>query len=254
MDNTLHYIIKEIKNGRAYLFVGSGLSLNAQSKDSIRPSQMMLWSELAREFYKELGISDSEALSFPIPKLIQIYENRFDLRRRNDLIRRAVPDEEVEPGEIHRRLFNIKYFPWSGVVTTNIDTLIERTMAELGVKFTPIVYERDMPRTIGMPIYKIHGTISDEDTWIFSEEEYHTRVQPLFIDKLRSIFSEKTVIFVGYSLNDPDLDGILYYIKSRVGHYQRNSFLITTDINSQVKNYWKSRNIELITPSEFGLL
>ncbi|UZN08168.1 SIR2 family protein [Leptospira santarosai] len=253
ITNTLQYLVNEIKNDRAVLFVGSGLSLNSTPKDLSNPARMMLWSELMKKFCIELGFNESMENIYPIPKLIQIYENRFDLRRRNDIIRKAIPDEEVQPGEIHRRLFDLKLFPWNCVVTTNIDTLIERSLSNWNFKFTPIIYERDMPRITGVPIYKIHGTISDEDTWVFSEEEYHSRIQPLFIDKLRAIFSEKTVIFIGYSLNDPDLDAILYHVKYRIGHYQRNSFLILKESVTETREYWRKRKIEIISALELGL-
>ncbi|EHQ08199.1 hypothetical protein Lepil_3542 [Leptonema illini DSM 21528] len=246
VESLFRYIVSEIAEQRVVVFVGSGFSLNARPADN-RNLRMRTWDELKRMVQQRLGLSEKEAQKINTPRLIQLFESRFDLRQRNDLIAEAIPNDAVEPGPLHRELVK---FNWDSIVTTNIDTLIERAFKFEKRACTVISQEHAMARIKTMPIYKIHGSYEDEATWIFSEKEYNQNVQPLFIDKLRTIFAEKTVLFVGYSLNDPDLDAILYQIQARLGHFQRRAYLVSLDDQTIHRAYWLQRNIDIISASD----
>ncbi len=255
IQKTFEHLANEIQEERAVVFVGSGFSLNAVSIPG-KNAQMKTWDELKEMVLDQIEV-DSEKRKhlngINTPRLLQIYEQSTSTRRRNEIIKRAIPDADVLPSVLHKELVSIN---WASVITTNIDTLIERAFRKYAPLrlVTPVIYEHDMTYITGTPIFKVHGDYNNEDTWIFSEKDYNTRIQPLFIDKLRTLFAENTVIFLGYSINDPDLDAVLYFLKDRIRHFQKKAVFVTKDSDDLAEPYWRDRNIELLTASDLKAL
>lgn len=250
IQSDLNYLASEIRKGRVVLFVGAGLSRNAVPKSG-KSARMLGWDELKARFASELGWDQRRTDSVSAPRLIQMYEGKFGRDRRNQILREAIPNDDVEPGKIHSLVID---FDWHAIVTTNIDTMIEQAYGIAGREHSPVIFEEDLAKITANPIYKFHGSIEAQRTWIFSEREYNQEVQPLFVDKLRSIFAEKTVLFLGYGVNDPDLDSILYFIQKRIGHYQKKAFLLFKEDGDVNRFYWRDRNIELITNRDLEAL
>jgi len=104
----------------AALMVGAGMSRNAIRIDPTSP-QPPLWGDLLRNMRADLGLRDDEAPG--ALRLAEDYEETFGRGRLEGLIRGAVADASWEPGPVHERLLRL---PWTDVLTTNYDTLLER--------------------------------------------------------------------------------------------------------------------------------
>ncbi len=218
MDNKIHsthleHLAREIKKGKAVLFVGAGMSLNADTKILGEQEEFLLWPALSKKFQDELKGHYS---NIPAPKVIQLFESQFNIPERNRMIESGVPDKKYNPGSLHKELLDLEKFPWEAIVTTNIDSLIERSFDDMGITYTRVVKPEDFANIQGIPIYKIHGTIDDPDTYTFSEKEYleFAIKKPLFVSKLEQLFAESTFVFFGYTLSDPDL----LEIQNRIHH------------------------------------
>lgn len=97
-----------------------------------------------------------------------------------------------------------------GVITTNWDCLLENTFP----KFTTFIGQDGLiaGRSHGIAeIYKIHGCSSLPNSLILTEGDYaeYRRKNPYLSSKLLTIFIERPVIFLGYSLADPHIAEIL---------------------------------------------
>jgi len=97
-----------------------------------------------------------------------------------------------------------------GIITTNWDTLLESFFPN----FHTIIGQEELIFselfTIG-EIYKIHGCCSKPESLILTDEDYtkfHERNEYLAA-KLLTIFMEHPIIFLGYSLDDPNIQQIL---------------------------------------------
>lgn len=247
-----------IKSKKSILFIGSGFSLNAEKIHPHVSSKFLTWSKLIDKMLNGFSESADEIKSnHPYPHIIQLIEDRFGLQRRNRAIKNAIPDADYKPGVLHQEILNTRYFPWQAIITTNIDTLIEKTLLELDVAHTPVVQASDFTNISGIPVFKMHGSIEQEDSYVFSENEYldFETKKSSFVTKLRSLFLENNCLFLGYSLADPDFKQIYHSVEQVLG-FQRQSrptsytFMYSTpDYNVE---YWRKKSLIVLSKQTIG--
>lgn len=148
------------------------------------------------------------------------------------------------------------------IITTNYDTNIEYCMDnEISV------ISRDLSTINNIrgknKLYKIHGCINDEDMEgkifedkrdtriVITERDYHNfkaRNRYLFY-RTYSIFTEKKIVFLGYSINDPNIRGLLNdVIEEGNGKIDFQMYWINRDKLSNIdKSYYtKEYNLKII--------
>lgn len=93
------------------------------------------------------------------------------------------------------------------VVTSNLDRFLERAFAgDWPVATVPQLDQAQREHTI----LKFHGCRTDRNTWVLTRREYDALMhRPMVRDHLRSLYRSETLLFVGYGLQDPDLDALL---------------------------------------------
>ncbi len=114
-------------------------------------------------------------------------------------------------------------------ITTNFDTFLDETVFRKGEQGNHVlarpIRNADFNRVNrARVLLKIHGTIATnypEESIVITEDDYHRFLQQdrYIISKLYTIFCERTVVFVGYSLSDPNIQ----FIYNDVLFYQKNS-------------------------------
>lgn len=101
----------------------------------------------------------------------------------------------------------------SGIITTNYDTLLEnetdnfkRYVGQEELIFSPIQGYGE--------IYKIHGSVTDPASIVITTEDYDefNKRASYLAAKLLTIFMENPIIFMGYSISDPNIRLILEQI------------------------------------------
>ena len=115
-----------------------------------------------------------------------------------------------EYAEEIKKLKNISKKNLAGVITTNYDlffeTLFEDYKSFVGqdeLVFSPIQGIAE--------IYKIHGSVSKPDSIVINDQDYQSfnEKSKYLAAKLMTIFMEYPIIFIGYSITDPNIRGIL---------------------------------------------
>jgi len=97
----------------------------------------------------------------------------------------------------------------SGVITTNYDVLLESIYPEYAVYVGQEELLFNNISGIG-EIYKIHGSITKPESLVLTSSDYaqFEENESSLIAKLLTIFLEYPVIFMGYSLSDPNIRNI----------------------------------------------
>lgn len=111
---------------------------------------------------------------------------------------------------IDRELKLLKKINIDGVITTNWDQLLEQTFPD----YSKFIGQEELIfselYSIG-EIYKIHGCSSKPNSLVITEEDYQNfeSRNPYLAAKLLTLFMENPIIFIGYSLDDKNIQSIL---------------------------------------------
>jgi hypothetical protein len=202
-------LLRYMREGRCVLFCGSGLSAWAK---------LPTWKKLLEQIVKELSdeTPDNPDLSelsrlLEDGKLLEVADHCKEAlgpQRYYSILSEHLRGEAVAIPEPHKIIAQL---PFSAIVTTNYDKLLERSFAEVSSwPKTPTHQDVDMLGPLlfdgGFFILKAHGDIDRSETMILTTRDYQRIIHanPAFNSIFSAILYTKALLFVGYSLNDPD--------------------------------------------------
>lgn len=233
----------------AALMVGAGFSRNAglAAFDSPKPP---LWGDLLRVMRDELGLDQNTAPG--ALKLAAQYEAMFGRGRLEGLIRRLIPDASWVPGELHLRLLRM---PWTDVLTTNYDTLLERGADRItDPAYEVVLTPTDLARTRAPRIVKLHGTLPSHTPFVITESdyrEYPTLFAP-FVNLARQVLIENDICMLGFSGDDPNFAAWTGWVRAEIAPYSRTLFLVgILDLTGETRDAYLQRGITAIDLAPF---
>lgn len=257
-------LVESFKDGKGGLFIGAGLSQKAGL-----PSWKELLSELIEQAEnisykpnKEFIDNCKELLKDSSKYLIlaQVLKDYLQDTFRKYIIEKY-SDNCPEPTTDHIQLIQ---YPYQFIITTNYDTLLENAYVKSHGKQAKVHTFKDSPDIAydlwnGRPfILKAHGDANKaQQGIILTESDYR---QILFQEKgyqsiLQSLFTTKTILFLGSSLSDPELRLLLSYIHSSFhgGGPTHYALISEKEMNTVEAESWrKNFNIQIIpySPSD----
>lgn len=197
----------------ASVMVGSGFSRNA-SPTSPSAREMPTWPQMAKSlcvllyadaskesYERTLGEATSTS---GFLRLAQEYKAAFGQTALNEQIRALVPDLEYDPGDLHEMLLQL---PWTDVLTTNWDTLLERAALDVfDENYDVIRTHSEIASSTRPRIVKLHGTLPAHEPFIFTEDDYRTypRLHAPFVNLVQQTLMESTLCLIGFSGDDPN--------------------------------------------------
>jgi hypothetical protein len=115
-----------------------------------------------------------------------------------------------------------------GVLTTNVDHLLEK--AFLGAWPALAKVTGDIVRRRHY-ILKIHGTLLDRASWVFTRDEYDRAMyaDPKLQTAFYAVFHGSPVLFVGYGLADADFDQVLARVRVFAGEQPPRHFALIAE-------------------------
>lgn len=132
-----------------------------------------------------------------------------------------------------------------GIVTTNWDNFLESLFPDYKVFVGQNELLFSNTQAIG-EIYKIHGSASRPASLVLTEEDYEGfhAANPYLAAKLITIFVEHPVVFIGYSLTDPNILELLRGITRVLGQDNlvklQNNLIFIQRANGQPAQYSKT--------------
>jgi len=168
------------------------------------------WEELAHfvhsKFLREVAKYDKDsALDFlskrDFPAVFQICKDA-NLSLYNSLMVRSFGAPQTTP--IFDRLIQLLAgMTPLHLLTTNVDEVSEKRLPCITVQRSNIERVPDLIHAQTAFICKLHGTISAVETTIFTRDDYATLIGSVsYLKTIEQIFSDCSVIFIGYGLRD----------------------------------------------------
>lgn len=214
-------IAEKMKLGKAVVMVGAGFSKNAKQV-RYTTKKFLQWNELGDIFYKKIyGKKPSEEKKptyyHNVMKLASMVEECFGRSVLNDILLSSLPDEEYEPGILHKKLLQLN---WADIFTTNYDTLLERTRKYVyNRRYKVILTKEDLVYTKGPRIIKLHGSFPSTKPFVITEEDYqrYPRESSVFVNTVKQDLIENLMCMVGFSGDDPNFLNWIDWIRENLG-------------------------------------
>lgn len=234
-DSAYAQLVEAIRRGPLAL-VGTGLSMACNY-----PS----WSTLLEELQAEADVINPRSpkstaiVSSMNDKLWEAQEYRDRIgpgRYRTYLSDRFKPNGHPLSESIKK----LVQLPFKSFITTNYDALLSQAIVSLsGAAAKSIVWnnqfaireffhELNDPSVPHRTVLHLHGRYDDPDSIILTEFDYVSQyaANDTSTRRLFALFSTQCLVFMGFSLSDPDLMLLLRQVQATLGHGRPRHFAI----------------------------
>lgn len=291
MNNDIKELFKNFKK-RPVAFIGSGLSKRYLNSPT--------WEELLKNCFKVYNDNDAEFGLLKInyknnyPKIAYLIEKDFNYYFVKNVITKSNKElyniyfqnkqlidsgsisplklyisyklKDLKTNEIYKqeRLSLTSFLnKCANIITTNYDELLEHNC-----DYSTIVGHNKLilDECVGYgEIYKIHGSVSDPNSLILTEDDYNkfNDKKSFYHARLLLSFIEQPIIFIGYSITDNYILNILSDVDSNLTDRQKNILatrIIFIDYSSEANTpkitVVREKNISMtkITTNNFKMI
>lgn len=205
MQDHLEALAAAIRERRAMLFVGAGVSISVGL-----PS----WSMIVKHMAEELDIPAPILEGISYQTLAEFYRLRSgSIGPLRSWMDRSwhISEEKIAASHLYRLIVELD-FPI--IYTTNYDRNIEAAFDIYGRAYSRIANAKDIAaaNSQNTQIVKFHGDFDDDSSLVLAETDYFNRLRfdaPLDVKFMADALG-RTVLFVGYSMSDINIRLILH--------------------------------------------
>lgn len=235
--NKVAAIKNAIDEDRLVIFAGSGVSVE---------SGLPIWSELVMGMKDKLNFIP-ENLDDAL-KTAQILYNEKGEKEYYDIINNLIfKNSSNKPNPIHEIIFELNP---QHVITTNYDTFFEEIINNKGLDFSIVVKDEDLPYgKFKNLLIKYHGDFQNHNIVLketdFLEFSINNPLKEVFV---KSLFSNKVILFVGYSFSDINLKILNQEIRHILQKHHQRTYLINTSkaLSVSETNYYENIGVNII--------
>lgn len=241
-DQSFLALARRILAGRCVLFLGAGASISSGA-----PSGGELAGILARDVLlaelPDYGLGDVVDIAAGTVGRPEVDKYIVDLLK------------PLQPSDDLRQFVTL---PWRAIYSVNFDDLVEKA------------YERDSPGNLRVfsaadelealtpshrPLYLLHGSIrrpNDRRMGLVLTQDDFTRAlsqRRAFYHQLTDDMQGAEVVYVGFSLNEPDFRSVVDELHESVEHRQDlipRGYALLPNPPGLVRNFWDTKKISLV--------
>lgn len=210
----IKFLAKQLDRDKLIIFVGAGVSMN---------SGLPNWEQLVEPMVKELDLGEEGINQEDILKIPEMYYKTFEKNYYYECLNEIFSGVYF-PNDIHKEL---KEMNLPCVITTNYDTLLEEELNE-AYDYDVIKRDEDLAQsTKTKMIIKMHGDLQNRNI-VLKESDYkvYEKTFPLISNFIKGLFTTNTILFIGYSLNDPNVKSSLKWIKDILKDDTKKAYLV----------------------------
>lgn len=221
-------LFQAISKGEVVLWAGAGLSLYAGLPSGARLREI-LYEGLTSLEKEEVGRESN--LSHLADEICTLKGNRnYIIQTLKDTFRRDFLSTKT-----HKIISQIPHF--RNIITTNYDSLFERVYDsnKLNIIFsddhTPYIDDKKVN------LFKIHGDLSAPNSIIITESDYNNffskdTEQNTIWSVIKGIIATKSILFIGYSLEDTNVEVVFNKIREKIGENRKECYFVAPNIST----------------------
>ncbi|WP_373059366.1 SIR2 family protein [Zunongwangia sp. H14] len=214
-------IQEAIRNNRLVIFTGSGLSTKFG---------LPTWDTLVKQVVQDVDNSIyTPFISLMENGLMEPSEVLEKLKPEHNQIKKYILKNfkvsTTDDLELHQKLLELT----GQIITTNYDNAFELASNN---KINPTVHTStfnvsEINKNEQEYIFKIHGSYNEPDSCIVFQDQYKSLYSKSAAkEKLKSVFAEKVILFLGFSFKDPDIS-FLFNTLDNIYENNIQHFIIT---------------------------
>ena len=235
-------IVESVLKNNLVLFCGAGISTESKS---VFPESF--YTNVLRDI--ESKTNKKVDLDTSFSRLMSLYINTFPNGRRKLLNKikekfdfiDSFPQLLNTATSFHREVAANPFI--ETIITTNWDTYFE-VINDTDATLWNVFKKR---------VFKIHGSINNVGSIVATEKDYQESYRrlskDLIGDRLKTILASNTVVFIGFSFGDEDLNRLLDILSEKMGDFSNQFYLVTID--EKWKENVDSRLIPIITDGTY---
>ncbi|MGH8475710.1 MAG: SIR2 family protein [Methylococcales bacterium] len=243
-------LLKAVKEKKCILFIGSGLSSMAGY-----PTWAELIDSLVAEarkipFARTGGLEDFEQRKDYFT-LAEFARSELGVGQYSALLQKQL-GRRVTPTHAHDVISRTDY---RGLITTNYDRILETAITQAR-QWAPNTFSSESISSLANALYtpelfifKLHGDVGKPETIVLTSRDYDRLIlrSPHVRSFLQAVFLNYTLLFVGYSLRDPDFQLVLRELTLIFENYIPTHYaLIPNAAEFTVEHLLKRMNIQTI--------
>ena len=242
-EEFIHEFLKALREDNLCIFAGAGLSVNSGYFD---------WKKLLKPVADKLNLDIND--EYDLTALAQYFiDDKLSRVPLNQILVEEFNRTGITLSKNHSVLARL---PISIYWTTNFDDLIEISLKKAGK--SPDVKRNQDDLSMNVPhrdaiVYKMHGDITDITRTVIAKHDYedYNKTRELFSNAFKADFVSRTMVFIGFSFNDPNLDYLISRIRSiQLGNKKPDYYFIKKDTDAKKHNRQKIRANSL---KQYGL-
>lgn len=220
------------------LYLGAGFSIGAVNKASA-----MDGTSLKKSIFDSLvksQIPDEDVEEVENYDLRKICDEAYRVNGGKEKLTEYLRDLYIntKPEAFH---LNLVKYPWKDIYTVNIDDLVENIYKCTGNSIKVQNKQKLLINSNGTQLYKLHGCVNNSDEYfVFSEEDYReltARKLDAKLNKFTNDLQKDNVIFIGASMDEPDIHHYLKVYEDAGCKYRNNKLIF---IDYKPKRYLKN--------------
>ena len=227
-DTLIREYVKALRHKNASIFIGAGMSMSVFNRN---------WKDLIKPYAKKIKYGlKKDGNDYPF--IAQAYVNcgndghEFKVSIAKQFVSMQTPD-------FHRTIARL---PIQNYWTTNYDSLIENAL-NVNRKHFVTIYDNNSFGNLDDErdhvVYKCHGDYKYPDSIIITQSDYERfRIgSNNFTNALFNELASSTILFLGYSFSDPDINNIIATLTNinevKQAHYMVTKKIVGKDARKQ---------------------
>lgn len=223
-----------LRQKAASIFIGAGLSAEIFNNRK--------WAELVQPYADKTNLVNEQDFPFIAQAYVNSGNSLIEFKKEIGL---SFISEKTTLVHLICAKLPIKNF-W----TTNYDCAIENALSQNNREYD-LIYDNNsfVPKSNRTAVvYKCHGDCNNPESIVITTDDYesYSKSNPNFIAALLNELASNTILFLGYSFSDPDINNLLAKIKNENKNLTPHFFITKkeTDKNTAIKQTLRLQQFE----------